>query len=195
MQGRKDGRGVWEIEGKRGKTAWDWQREKYRSVTPTTTQQLQHYIVRHTNAYITKCTRSVKIHSWVKLNDLYDIFKIQPKTEKIIWKQGAVGEWGFKNHNNNLNNTKIGIVITRTPYVRWTGNRNVDKTTTVIHEDELTRVGRSFAVFPVAQLLSVITAGGASRCLAVLLSLPDLWLSVKTLIMLTFASKWFSLSH
>lgn len=149
MQGREDGRGVWEIEGKRGREhGTDNQRGKYRSVTLTTTQQLQHYIVRHTRTYITKCTRSVKIHSWVKLND--NIFKIQPKTDKkIIWKQCVVeGAGGFENHNNNLNNTKIGIVITRTAYVRWTGNRNVDKTTRVIHEDELTWVGRSFAVFP-----------------------------------------------
>lgn len=43
----------------------DNQREKYRSVTLTTTHQLQHYTVTHTptRTHITKRTRSVKIHS------------------------------------------------------------------------------------------------------------------------------------
>lgn len=44
--------------------------------------------------------------------------------------------------------------------------------------------GRSFCRFPVDQRSSVNTAGGASPCLTDLMSLPDLWLSVKTLIML-----------
>lgn len=90
LQGREDGTGVWLREG--GEHGAYNQREKHSSVTVTTTHQ--HYIVRHTR--ITKCTRSVKIHSGIKLNDLYNIFKIK-KTER-----GSE----VKNHSNNLNNTQ-----------------------------------------------------------------------------------------
>lgn len=56
------------------------------------------------------------------------------------------------------------------------------------YKDEFTRVDGSFRRSPVAQLSSDNMAGGASPCLALLLSLSDLWLSVKTLETLRFAS-------